>query len=283
MIQYPFDVGGTTTRVLEAGSGGTPMVLCHGLAARADRWKANIDVLADAGYHVFAYDHPGHGLADKSGFDDFSIEGFGRFLAGFLARAEDLGVDPAAPWVVVGTSFGGAAAAWYAAHYRDRVAALVLVGTMGIVPPAPGTTSGIRSRMGNVTMEGIERKLKVLFRDPDLATPELVREEFHINNSPGAKESFDLLGAYLEERVAGDMVTPALLGAAADLPCLVVWGSHDRSFPVEVGHEAARQLPGSELVIIDGTGHAPYLEAPKAFTRALLSFLDRAGVGGRTD
>ena len=65
MISYPFGVGRTLTRVIEAGTGAANVVLVHGLGARADRWVGVLAVLAKAGYHGYALDLPGHGFADK--------------------------------------------------------------------------------------------------------------------------------------------------------------------------------------------------------------------------
>ena len=79
MIQYPLGAAGTLTRVLEAGRGDRTMLLVHGVGARADRWRLNLDALAEAGYHAYAIDLPGHGLAEK-----------GRPLRPFRAQLCDL-------------------------------------------------------------------------------------------------------------------------------------------------------------------------------------------------
>ena len=50
IIGYPFAAGATPTRVLECGSGERNLVLIHGLGARADRWRSNLEPLAEAGY-----------------------------------------------------------------------------------------------------------------------------------------------------------------------------------------------------------------------------------------
>ncbi|MYI14983.1 MAG: alpha/beta fold hydrolase [Acidimicrobiaceae bacterium] len=65
MIQYPVEAGGVLTRVLAAGDGDDHLVLVHGVGARADRWRRNVDPLAEAGWHVHALDLPGLGLSDK--------------------------------------------------------------------------------------------------------------------------------------------------------------------------------------------------------------------------
>ena len=48
MIQYPLGAAGTLTRVLEAGRGDRTMLLVHGVGARADRWRLNLDAFAES-------------------------------------------------------------------------------------------------------------------------------------------------------------------------------------------------------------------------------------------
>ncbi len=53
-------------RVTEAGDRGAPVViLAHGFPELAYSWRHQIDVLADAGYHVLAPDQRGYGGSDR--------------------------------------------------------------------------------------------------------------------------------------------------------------------------------------------------------------------------
>lgn len=57
-------------------------------------------------------------------------------------------------------------------------------------------------------------------------------------------------------------------------PAVVVHGTADPVFPVSVGEELAARLR-APLVLITGSGHAPPLESPSQFARALDGFLQR--------
>jgi pimeloyl-ACP methyl ester carboxylesterase len=268
-MQYPVGVGGSLTRVLEAGLDGDPIVFCHGLAARADRWRHNLEPVAAAGHHAYAYDHPGHGLATKDPSGDYTVPGFADFLEGFL-EASGLGPSNIA---LVGTSFGGATAATFAIRHPERVRALVLVGAVGLAPMPAETRANIQARVGDATMDGVRRKLTTLLIDPALATEEFVREEHMVNSSPGAKEAFERLGEYMGERVEGDIVVDRLAGIGSRVPVLLLWGELDRTFPVSMAEGARDKIPGASLVVIKGAGHAPYYERPEAFNGVLLDFL----------
>jgi pimeloyl-ACP methyl ester carboxylesterase len=267
MIAYPVLVGARTTRVLEAGSGDDHLVLLHGLAARADRWRRNLEALSAAGYHVFAYDHPGHGFSTKGPDGDYTVPGFASFLEAFL---EVVGIERAA---LVGTSFGGAAAATFTIRHPARVKALMLVGSVGLAPTPAETRGVIRSRVADTSLDGIRRKLGQLLIDPSLVTEELVREEFMINNSGGAREAFERLGDYMAEGVERDLVIDHLAAVGSKVPVLLLWGAMDRTFPVAVAEAARDAIPGSMLALISGAGHAPYYEKPEAFNAVVLDFL----------
>lgn len=61
--------------------------------------------------------------------------------------------------------------------------------------------------------------------------------------------------------------------AGSATPTLIVWGSEDEVLSVTHARELAGLVPESEIVLLDGAGHAGYLEQPDVFHRALLDFL----------
>jgi len=58
-----------------------------------------------------------------------------------------------------------------------------------------------------------------------------------------------------------------------DLPVLIVHGSED-AYPLQGSKEYAGAIPGARLLIIEDTGHLPWLEQPDEFDAALQRFLD---------
>src|SRR5580704_16707203 len=61
---------------------------------------------------------------------------------------------------------------------------------------------------------------------------------------------------------------------ATAIPTLIIWGDRDDIIPVSHAHAAHQAMPGSRLVIIEGVGHFPQIEAPEQFVDALLDFID---------
>lgn len=66
----------------------------------------------------------------------------------------------------------------------------------------------------------------------------------------------------------------ALLATIA-VPTLVLVGREDTLTPVAVHEDMSRQIPGSQLEIIENCGHLSTLERPAAVTAALQRWLAR--------
>lgn len=266
MIQYPLAIQGTRTRVLEAGLSGPVVVFIHGLSTRADRWKGAMEHAAQLGFHAIAFDLPGHGLSDKPPAFDYSSSGLARYA---LSVMDALGIQRAH---LVGTSLGGHVAALLAMQAPQRCSSLYLVAPLGLAPIAPEAGEGIRRSVRNVSIEGVRAKLQNVFIDPSFATEALILEESRINSSPGAVQALSALGDYIVDRLNDELVNGALVEIARDIPVGLLWGEHDRMVPLAVGEATASALGLGELPVMNGVGHAPYVEQPQEFVRRWIDF-----------
>ena len=270
IIQYPLTIHGRRTRVLEAGEGGRCILFVHGLGARADRWRRNLDALAAQGYRCIALDLPGHGFASKGTEIPATIGDIAAFV-GDAAKA--LQVRSA---LLVGTSLGGHVLGRIALDRTIAVHGLMLIGTLGLFPLEPAVAAAIRKSVVETSMAAIERKLAFVMQVRDGITPAFVREEFAINNSEGAHESFERLGEYLATQPATDAIGSQLSELALRIPLSIVWGELDQAVPVQIGHDAHQLLGLPAPVLIDGAGHAPYFERADLFNPLLGRFAEHA-------
>ena len=148
-------VGPMMTRVLEAGQGDRVIVFVHGTGGRADRWSRNLDAFAKAGFHAYAFDLPGHGYASKGAGVDCSVPAYRHVLGAFM---DAVGIRKA---VIVGTSLGGHVVASYACENPSRIDAVVLVGSMGLVPIGDEARGRIQAGANNQSRDGIVGKLLI--------------------------------------------------------------------------------------------------------------------------
>ena len=154
-------------------------------------------------------------------------------------------------------------------RHPGTFASLILVGATGIVPIGAEVRRTIAARLVDLSREGIAAKLRSVIADQRLVTEEWIEEEFLVNNSEGAAESFAALADYFALGIDDDVVGPelrALIGTQLGTDVHLIWGAEDTAVPIAIGHAARRELGGVPLHLVAGAGHAPYFEDPGAFT-----------------
>lgn len=105
---------------------------------------------------------------------------------------------------------------------------------------------------------------EVLGRPPEDSE---LREHWRaFSRADGHHRAHDLLGYIAERRVRRDRWVGALLGS--DLPRRFVWGPDD---PVSGAHvlPELERVPGAQITVLDGLGHAPHMEDPERVARVL--------------
>jgi pimeloyl-ACP methyl ester carboxylesterase len=89
------------------GGSGDPLVFVHGGGSNAAEWATTVPHLVDA-FHCISFDSAGHGRSPEPPSLDFDT-----FLVEIDAVVDHFGLDPGT-LAVVGSSFGGALAVWWA-------------------------------------------------------------------------------------------------------------------------------------------------------------------------
>ena len=63
--------------------------------------------------------------------------------------------------------------------------------------------------------------------------------------------------------------------AALGVPVLLLWGGQDPFAPLAAAHRFERELPDTELVVLDDAGHFVWEDEPERSAAALAAFLAR--------
>jgi len=263
------DVGGVSTRILEAGDG-PPLILLHGTGGHAEAYLRNLAALSRR-FHVIAYDMVGHGFSDKPDHP-YTLDVYADQLGGLL---DALGLERAH---ISGESLGGWVAAWFADEHPERVDRLILT-TPGNIVGKPETMRTIReSTMRAVTEaspETVRVRLEWLFAPETrhLVSEELVDVRLAIYSLPGAEQAMRNVLVLQEPDVRAVFGWAESWTSRIRAPTLIIWTSDDPTGTYDEGELLASWIPGSTLVLLEGAGHWPQWEIPETFDRLHFEFL----------
>lgn len=183
---------------------------------------------------------------------------------------------------VVGISYGGFVALRYGTIAPLRQGRLVIM-------DSPGPLFSAADQAAMLERFGVEQPQDIFVPDdpddirvliqlayhkaPPLPRPLLKDMQRHVF-SQHRVEQVQLLDDIEagRERYAG-------LAPAEYSESLVIWGEHDRVFPVAIGRQLS-ELLGAEFVVIEGAAHAPHIERPRQVNAMLVDFLRGESTGG---
>ena len=236
------------------------MVLIHGHPFDRTLWEPQLSALRGT-FRVVA--------PDLRGFGGSPVTPGRVLMREYAADIEELlaalGIARAA---VVGLSMGGLVAMELAAAAPGRYWALGLVATTA-EPPSPQDLR-IRDERADATerdgMSVLVDYMHTGLYGPACPPAVRARVDAMMAAAPPA-------GAAAALRGRGRRPDYRPLLAALDIPALVVAGTADPWSNAAVTAEIAASLKRPELVVIDGAGHLPNLEAEAQFNEALLAFL----------
>jgi 3-oxoadipate enol-lactonase len=245
----------------DVGSGEC-VVLVHGHPFDRTLWEPQLAALRGS-FRVLAPDLRGFGRSPVTPGRVLMRE-YAADIGELLAA---LGIARAA---AVGLSMGGLVAMELAAASPGRYWALGLVATTAEPPSAQDFR--VRDERADAT-ERDGMGVLVDYMHTGLYSPACLpavraRVDAMMAAAPAAGAAAALRG-----RARRPDYRPVL--AALDIPALVVAGTADPWSNAEVTAEIVSSLKRPELVVIDGSGHLPNLEAEAEFNEALLTFLNR--------
>jgi len=247
------------------GPAAAPVALFfHPFPLHADAWEAMLAACAGAGWCAAAFDAPGFGGTPPLG-RPLTMDMLGDLAA---AALDALGAASAA---LVGCSMGGYAVMAFARKFPQRMSAAVLISTKASADSEEARKN--RERQAALALaKGAPAVLVEL-------VPKLL--------APGAPEEVRRRVDELASRATAQGIADALRGMALrpdstpDLPrwtapTLAIAGAQDQLIPGAEMEKIASAVPAARLEFIEGAGHLPFLEKPRAVAPILTAHLRAA-------
>ena len=253
-----------------SGRGGRAILFAHGFGCDQNMWRFMAPAF-EAEYRVVLFDHVGAGRSDIGAYDREKYGTLDGYAVDVLEICEELGLEDV---VLVGHSVSAMIAVLAATRQPARFHALVLVG------PSPRyiDAEGYRGGFSRVDIEELLSALDsnylgwssatapAIMANPD--RPELAQEltNSFCRTDPEIAKQFARVTFLSDNRADLSAVT---------IPTLILQCTDDIIAPAAVGEFIHAQMPNSELVQLNATGHCPNLSAPEETTAAVKNFLGR--------
>jgi len=276
MSARTIDLHGRSFAYRQTGAGPV-VVLVHGLGGTMGTWTAVADDLATR-CTVVTVDLPGHGRSQPLPGDS-SIGSSANALRDLL---DELGHPTA---TIVGHSLGGGVALQFAYQYPERCERLVLVSSGGL-------GSEVSAILRAAALPGVGHVLAIAAHRHLISAGTTITRlaaMVGIRAKPGVVESARGYATLADGEIRGSFLRTLRgivdhrgqrvsatdrLHLMNDVPCLIIWGDHDRIIPVEHGRRAHRKMAASQLEVFEGSGHFPHVDDPARFARTVHAFID---------
>jgi pimeloyl-[acyl-carrier protein] methyl ester esterase len=242
---------------------GKSIVLIHGWAMHTGIWRKFAQQLAQH-YQVTCLDLPGHGLSET--VEPYTLENISNALI------EEV---PESPFCLLGWSFGATVALAMADCFPQRINLLILL--------AGNPRFVQEGEWAGVSLDMLESFASSLQADCQLTLMRFLA--LQVNGLPEGKAILKALKNAIQEC---DPPSEKVLKAGLELlktvdlrdqlsslncPVSVIQGDKDTLIPVEVSQNIQKIQPASEMNIISGAGHVPFLSHQSQVIEIINRFL----------
>ena len=247
---------------------GQPMMFAHGFGCDQHMWRFVVPAFA-ATHRIVLFDHVGAGQSDLAAYDPTrhaSLEGYADDVLEIIHELDLQRV------VFVGHSVSAMIGALAAAAEPERFDRLVMIG------PSPRYIDD-DSYVGGFTRDDIDGLLDSL--ESNYLGWSSAMAPVIMGNADRPELGAELTNSFCrtDPDIARQFARVTFLSDnRADLPrvrtrSLILQCSDDAIAPQVVGEYVHRNLPDSELVLMQATGHCPNLSAPEETIAAIQAFL----------
>ena len=271
-VEATVELLGSTTHYWSYGphDAAVTMLFVHGYRGEHHGLEPVIAQLRDV--RIIAPDLPAFGRSTPMTDAAHDIEGYGRWLAAFVAAR---GLEQA---VVLGHSFGSIVVAHAVASSVIAPARIVLVNPIASLPSAAGPiiashrlAAAFGDRAGALLV-GNGLVVRVMSQALTVTRDRALRAFVHDQHARYFSD-FATMGTMLESFRASVSHTVTEVADRIAVPTLLIGAEQDQISSAEAVWDLAERIPGSTLVMIPRVGHLIHYETPRPAAEAIVEFL----------
>lgn len=259
---------GVTHYQIKGSAGSELVVLVHGYGVASYVWEPTFNFLVENGYQVLRLDLYGHGYSDRPD----AVYGVSLFSDQIGELLDYLNIDE--PFHLIGLSMGGSIVTHFAHQNPEKLRSLILqdplVKKIGLKNIFPLDLPGIGEYLTNVYLmpRNIHRQKDRAEKTPSYEPygKKYIEQAKYIGFRKAILSALRFMAAH-------DYAAENRLLAKTTTPKLLIWGSEDRTIPIENAKILTDLMPDIQFEIIDGAGHVPSREVPEKFNSILLNWL----------
>ncbi len=217
----------------QSGTGAQPFVWLHGWGHDLNAFKRMAGLFAKSGTHTL-YDQPGFGQTPilSEGAD---TKNYADALAYQLTSPKGT--------ILVGHSYGGRVAVQIAAHYPEKIKAIVLIGGAGLK-----RRRSLKFKIRAFCLKTLGR----LARLSDTVFKTNFRDKYVARFGSSDYKNAGPLRATLVSAVNEDL---SAVARKVKCPTLLIYGSDDTETPPEIGRKYETLIPIARYEELSGYGH----------------------------
>lgn len=229
------------------------IIVLHGWQSSKEKWNKVKEIIGREGIEMIVPDLPGFKPETKLDHS-WNLDNYLDWVEKLVERKKNSN-DLTEPFFLLGHSFGGRISIKFAVKHPLKLKGLILV-----------SSAGIRDRKRSVSklaflnkfnfLPGYSYLRKFFYRF-------IVRKTDYLKTEGAMRETFrDVIKEDLRHLLSKIKVRT-----------LILWGEKDKITPMSDANLMKKEIENSELKVLGGIGHAPYIEDPEILAKEILTFI----------